>query len=255
MYVGTYSIDDVVKYFPRLSSNLNYVISQSETYGRDAPNWPSEYTGHIKNSTIYSASNYQNEATRTYYLAELFLKPIRPQTQFINTTDQIQQIIEETFLSVTGKKLPKNLSIQVCSIEELKQIHSRFGFWNDNIQGFALNNKRLKQIFIKNAHLDALMLTMGHEIGHIYTKPLPNSHDEEAKAFSFAVEWARAIRENNIGNLKGSIEENIDFNPAKNGLHDLAFFFVKNLTDKGVKPMQVHWDLVNKYISLFGFYG
>ena len=45
-----------------------------------------------------------------------------------------------------------------------------------------------------------------------------------------------------------------DFSPAKNGLHDLAFFFVKNLVDKGLKPMQVHQDLVKGYVSLLNFY-
>ena len=78
-----------------------------------------------------------------------------------------------------------------CNKEELKQIHSRFGLWNDNIQGFALNNS--KQIFVKNNELDSLMLTIGHEIGHVYTRCLTNNHDEEAKTFSFAMQWAKII--------------------------------------------------------------
>lgn len=98
------------------------------------------------------------------------------------------------------------------------------------------------------------MLAIGHEIGHVYTSSLPDSHDEEAKAFSFAMEWAKIIKENNIGNLAENIKENIDFNPARNGLHDIAFFFVKNLMNNGLKPMEIHNSLVKKYISLFGFY-
>ena len=153
-----------------------------------------------------------------------------------------------------GKKLPQNISINVCNVGELKQIHSRFGLWNDGIQGFAINNEKLKQIFVKDGHLDELMIAIGHEIGHVYTFPLPNPHDEEAKAFSFAMEWARIIKENNIGNLAENIKDNLGFNPARNGLHDLSFFFVKHLMNNGLKPMEIHDSLVKKYVSLFGFY-
>jgi len=127
------------------------------------------------------------------------------------------------------------------------------GTWSDGIQGFALNGK-LKQIFVKNDHLDSLILVIGHEIGHIHTKRLSNSHDEEAKAFSFAIEWAKTIKKHNLGNLSENIKDDIDFKPARNGLHDLAFFFVKNLMNKGLKPMDIHRDLVKGYKSLFALY-
>ncbi|MCH8003073.1 MAG: hypothetical protein IH934_00440 [Nanoarchaeota archaeon] len=255
-----YSIDDIVRYNPnnQYNNNLNYLVSKSENYSNPLENSQQvelEYKGNHQKPTIYSENNYlPQEPTKTYYFTpEIFLKPFRPLTQFINTTEQIQTLIEETFELMLSKKLP-NINIQVCNKEELKQIHSRFGSWNDNIQGFALNNKHLKQIFVKNNNLDELMLTIGHEIGHVYTKSLSNNHDEEAKAFSFAIEWTKTIKKHNIGNLNENIKDNLDFNPARNGLHDLAFFFVKNLVDKGLKPMQVHWDLVKGYVSLFGFY-
>jgi len=254
-----YSIDDVVSYSPNghYSNNINYLISESESYSNNLENSNHiEYQGQSKKQTIYSENNYfENKVSKTYYFTpEIFLNPVRPETQFTNTTEQIQDLIEETFSFITNKKLPENIIIQVCTKQELKQTHSRFGLWNDNIQGFALNGK-IKQIFVKNDHLDALMLTIGHEIGHVYTNRLSNDHDEEAKAFSFAIEWAKTIKKHNIGNLKENIKDNLDFNPARNGLHDLAFFFVKNLIDKGLKPIQVHWDLVKGYKSLFGFYG
>ena len=258
MYTNRFhSIDDVIRYTPnnQYNNNINYIISKSENYRNTAEN-PEQvdlkYSGISQKPTIYSENNYllQENPTKTYYFTpEIFLKPTRPKTQFINTTEQIQILIEETFELMLKKKLP-NIIIQICNKEELKQIHSRFGLWNDNIQGFALNNS--KQIFVKNNELDSLMLTIGHEIGHVYTRCLTNNHDEEAKTFSFAMQWANTIKKHNIGNLKDNIKD--DFSPAKNGLHDLAFFFVKNLVDKGLKPMQVHQDLVKGYVSLLNFY-
>jgi len=256
-----YRIDDIVRYSPRSQhgSSLNYLISKSEDYAISAENRPKnphEYTGQHQKPTIYSNNNYSaRQTTRTYYFTpEIFLKPNRPLTQFINTTEQVQELIEETFSLMLGKKLPQNISIQVCTVEELRQIHSKFGSWSDNIQGFALNNKKLKQILVKNNHLDQLMLTIGHEIGHVYTSCLSNSHDEEAKAFSFTIEWTKTIKANNLGNLAENINDSLDFKPARNGLHDIAFFFVNKLINNGLKPMQVHWDLVKGYVSLFGFY-
>jgi len=262
MYASrSYTIDDIVRYAPnnQYNNNINYLVSKSENYGAPLKNLQQielEYKGNLQKPTIYSENNYlqQEKPTKTYYFTpQIFLNPIRPKSQFINTTEQIQSLIEETFELMLKKKL-LNISIQICNKEELKQIHSRFGPWHEGIQGFALNNKELKQIFVKNNNLDELMLTIGHEIGHVYTKSLSNNHDEEAKAFSFAIEWAKTIKKHNIGNLAENIKDNSDFNPARNGLHDLAFFFVKNLVDKGIKPMDVHWYLVKKYISLFNFY-
>ena len=273
MYYGkVYSIDDVVKYSHGLGSGngLNYLVSKSEDYHDSAENMPIEYSGQHKNPLVYSNSNYKfdNKLTRTYYFTpELFLKPSRCETPIIESTEQIKELINETFLLMLGKNLPENISINVCNVEELKRIHSQFGSWSEGIQGFAINagkskifginsvdNKKLKRIFVKNNPLDALMLTIGHEIGHVYTNCLSNSHDEEAKAFSFAMEWAKTIKKHNIGSLADNIKDDIDFNPARNGLHDLAFFFVKNLINNGLKPMEVHWDLVKGYKSLFGFY-
>jgi len=260
---GSYSIDDVVRYAPnkQYSNSLNYLVSKSEDYSNQLENTQQivpEYKGNHQKTIIYPTNNYsfnENKPTKTYYFTpKIFLNPVRPKTRFINTTTQIQSLIEETFELMLNKKLPNNISIQVCNKEELKQLHSRFGSWNDNIQGFALNNKNMKQIFVRNNDLDELMLTIGHEIGHVYTKKLDNSHDEEAKAFSFAMQWAKTIRKHDIGNLKENIKDDLDFNPARNGLHDLAFFFVKNLMAKGIKPMQVHWDLVSGYVSLWNFY-
>lgn len=263
-YFKTYSIDDALRYEkPSYSRDLNFLISKSEDYpvngSLDGKRPYSPINNNSIENTQYKLINYNdgnssaNKTTTYYFTPKIFLKDQRPKTRFISITEDVQSFIEEAFGRITGKKLPQNIIIRVCNNEELRQIHSQFGSWSDNIQGFAINGKKLKKIFVKNAHLDELMLTIGHEIGHVFTSSLPNSHDEEAKAFSFAIKWAEIIRENNIGNLKSCIKENIDFKPAKNGLHDIAFLFVKNLLKKK-EAMQIHWDLVKKYISIWNFY-
>lgn len=256
-YFKTYSIDDIVKYSRVVySQNLNYLINKSE----NCPEKISEiktipYKPIFANFQYNTNNQYENKITKTYYnISKIFLNPERPETRFISLAEDVQGFIEEAFELTTNKKMPENISIRVCNNEELKQIHSDFGSWNDNIQGFAINNKNLKKIFVKNNKLDELMLVIGHEIGHVFTSRLSNSHDEEAKAFSFALKWAETIKKHNIGNLSCCIKENFDFKPANNGLHDIAFLFVKNLINKGREAMQIHRDLVKGYVSLWNFY-
>ena len=259
-YKAPYTIDEVVKYTRSgYSSDLNYLVNKSEEYTQNSFSEPKTIPykpifSNSRSSQYDSNRNYDASKTITYYFTpKIFLKEQRPETGFISVTEDVQSLIEETFELVTSKKILKNISIRVCNNEELRQIHSEFGSWNENIQGFAINGK-IKKIFVKNAHLDELMLTIGHEIGHVFTKCLSNKHDEEAKAFSFAVKWAETIKKHNIGNLSCCIKENIDFKPARNGLHDIAFLFVKNLINNGKEAMQIHWDLVKGYISLWNFY-
>jgi len=237
----TYSIDDTVRYTS--INNIDYLVSKSEVYTTD------EFIQYERHElTVYIDNSYSQNKIKVYYFSpKMFLEPIRPETQFVNRFEEVQTLVEEIFFLMLGKRMP-NFSITICTKEELMQIHSRFGSWNGNIQGFAFN----KQIFVKNNNLDELLLTIGHEIGHVYTKSLTNKHDEEAKAFSFAIEWAKTIKKHNIGNLSNNIVSK--FNPAHNGLHDISFFFVQNLIDKGLKPMQIHSDLVRNYISVFNFY-
>ena len=257
-YFRTYSIDDIVSCAkPAYSRNLGYFAAKSEDKAENTEK--TQYFPAFVNSkgAEYQNNRYdENEGKTTTYYTSLrpFLKEQRPETRFISVTEDVQCFIDEAFGFAASQKMPENIMIKICSKDELRQIHSEFGSWSDNIQGFAINGKKSKKIFVKNSHLDELMLTIGHEIGHVFTPSLNNSHDEEAKAFAFAVKWAEAIRENNIGNLSSCIKENIDFQPARNGLHDIAFLFVKNLLRKK-DAMQIHWDLAKKYISMWNFYG
>ncbi len=235
-----------VNYFSKnIDDNYNFkgddsIISEKQ-YAGNSIRQP-QYKNQQQYSTIYSALHA--------FTPEFFLKPSRPKTRFIDDNHEIRSIAEETFELMMKVKLPESISINILPFEEFKSIHSRFGAWNNGILGFSLNGTE-KNIFVRENHLDALMLVVGHEIGHVLTETLPNKHDEEAKAFAFSIEWTHTIKKHNIANLGLSIKDKIDFQPARNGLHDIAFGFVDFMVKKGRKAIEVHDDLVKRYTSVF----
>lgn len=199
----------------------------------------------------YSEQKYSAHYAEEHPFApEIFLSSSRPKTAFIDDENQIRNAIEETFELMMKEKLPENISINILPLDDFKIIHSNFGRWISGILGFSINGKE-KKIFVRENHLDALMLVIGHEIGHVLTASLPNKHDEEAKAFAFSIEWARTIKTHNIANLGLNIKDEFDFNPARNGLHDVAFEFVDFMLKKGRKAIELHDDLVKRYVSAF----
>ena len=78
---------------------------------------------------------------------------------------------------------------------------------------------------------------------------LKNSVEEEAKAFAFEIAWMKAIREHNIGNLAGSIETGI-LSPANNGIHDVAFNFVRGLL-KEKTALEAYWEIAAGFSNKF----
>ncbi len=241
-------------YYPLNSySTINYFSKNVDNYfERDnVIIFEPQYTR--KKSTIPYTNQQQYQApylTTHSFTPEIFLKPQRPKTRFVVDNDEARSIAEEIFELMMKNPMPLNISINILQFDEFKALHSSFGAWSNGILGFSINGYE-KKIFIRENHLDALMLVIGHEIGHVLTDTLPNKHDEEAKAFAFSIEWAKTIKEHNVANLDSSIKDEIDFQPARNGLHDIAFSFVDFMIRKGRKAMQLHSDLVKKYISVF----
>ena len=193
-----------------------------------------------------------NRLTSTYYFSPgPFLHPNRPTTQFIGDASDIEEYVREAFRATTGDELPDDIAIRVCSPFELRTIHENFGGkWSRGIQGFAVNRRGsgVSEIFVKENFLDALLLVIGHEIGHVLSEPLPNPRDEEAKAFAFEMAWMRSIKEHNIAGLAGSIV--LDHKPAQNGLHNVAFSFIHDLLERGKEAFQIYLDLVKGGVSL-----
>jgi len=199
-----------------------------------------------KNQQLYFSSY---SASHTFN-PEMFLNPSRPTTRFIDDQDAIKNIIEETFELLMKEKLSDDIIINILPFDEFRAMHSRFGSWNECILGFSINGNS-KKIFVRENNLDVLMVIIGHEIGHVLSETLPNKHDEEAKAFAFSIEWTKTIKKHNIANLGQNIRETLDFQPARNGLHDVAFEFVDFMVKKGRKAIDLHSDLVRKYASIF----
>jgi hypothetical protein len=206
------------------------------------------YSGSSGNNDVYKSAGYGagRSVTRTYYSSpNAFLNPNRPKTVFVGHSNEIKEFVEEAFQLTTGRSFPDDIQISVLGEEELKKVHEQIGGkWSSGIQGFAINRKHLgliSEIFIKKGELDQLMLTLGHELGHVLSKKLGSILDEEAKAFAFSIEWMKTIKQHNIANLSTAIQ--LD-RPANNGIHDKALDFVLDLISKGKQAINVYFELI-----------
>jgi hypothetical protein len=198
--------------------------------------------------------NAKKSITSTYsHVTDDFLLPNRPKSIFIGDAAEIKEFIEEAFTATMGREFPDDIIIHVVDEKTMKKAHSMFGSdWNKGIQGFAINRKDrgLKsEIFIKKGELDRIMLTIGHEIGHVLTIKKDNSLDEEAKAFAFSLAWMKAVKQKNIANLATSISLST---PAMNGLHNTALDFVLAQRKQGKEALDIYYDIIAGLIKIAG---
>lgn len=241
----------------------NYVINLDARVLDIIPQYVGSFSRRPSPSTKYhpvSGNAYERAALKQYHtmIADKYqniitaglLRQDRPLTQFIEDAREVETFVKETFEKVTGKTFPDDIIIWVCTEENLMKAHVHHGgVWNPGIQGFAINKKvGARRIFVRKNNMDALMLVIGHEVGHVFTDQLPNPLDEEAKAFAFEVAWVRTIIEHNIAGLKGSF--NVNFTPAANGLHNIAFAFVQKLVKKGKEALDIYWELVRRTLAV-----
>lgn len=203
-------------------------IGQSSGFG---------YVGNNLPSIEYKIKNY---TPSMIHIPNPFLTPNRPYTQFVNCLDDIKDNVERIFDMTTGTRLPESIVIKVR-----KEIQSLLPIFNPEVTGFALNKSPIAEIFIKEDNLDRMLLTIGHEIGHVLTAPLDHIIDEEAKAFAFELAWLRAIKDNNIAGLGDSIRIPT---PSFNGLHDVALNFVLSKMDFN-SPLELFLKIANRKLS------
>lgn len=207
------------------------------------------YSGNGRN-----AGYFGNTQTKTdVFSPDIFLNRDRPASQFIGSVDDIKHYIREAFEKTAGKMLPDDIIIRVVGQNELKGLHEEFGGkWSPGIQGISINKRGFGQsmIFVKENDLDMLLVTVGHEIGHVINFPLAEKLNEEAKAFAFEMAWVNALYSHNIAGLRKSINPNPM--PARNGLHDVAFAFVKNLLLNGMKALDIFAKLMKNEIRMGG---
>jgi hypothetical protein len=198
--------------------------------------------------------NAKKSITTSYsHVTDDFLNPNRPRSTFVGDAAEIKEFIEQAFFSTTGREFPKDIVVHIVDEKTMKNAHSMFGDrWNQGIQGFAINRKErglISEIFIKKGELDSIMLTIGHEIGHVLTKKLMNAREEEAKAFAFSLAWMKAIKDSNIANLGTSISLS---RPAMNGIHNVALDFVLDLREKGIDALSIYNDLIGGKLNIAG---
>ncbi len=234
---------------------MNYGSGYSGT-ANYAPTHGAINTGYIAGSTTYSApsisSSYSMSRNHTMYaqpttphftVTEGLLSENRPLTPIVSNMGEVKEIIERTYSIMTGEELPDEIKIFICDQDDFREMNP-----NPGVMGFSLNRygKGTSEIYVKQDHMDKLLLTVGHEIGHVLSPTLPNAQDEEAKAHAFSLAWMETIRDNDIAGL----QPNFAVNPARNGLHDVAFDFVTYLMQTGTTSYDIFKTLSQGLTSI-----
>lgn len=183
-----------------------------------------------------------------YFVADTFLKP-GSTSRFVGDAESIQNDIEDAFRATTSDDLPRDIQIMVLKDADFRKAHiAHDGGSSAGVMGFSLNanGRGMSKVFVRATALDHVMLTVGHEIGHVLTPTLRSEHDEEAKAFAFSLAWMNAIRKNNIAGIGSHILPE----PAQNGLHDRAFAFVQSVLDTGVSAWEAFLQLARGTLTI-----
>jgi len=227
--------------------------SGSSGYGSSGYSQTSGYSSAAgySSSNSYAGSsagpgNYQASEQAQMSHTEDFLAENRPWTPIISNLGEVKEIVEQTFEKMTGQEFPQDsIKIIICAEKQFKELSPNA---SPGVVGFSFNKygKGVSEIYIKQDHLDSVLLTIGHELGHVLGPTLPNGQDEEAKAHAFSLAWIETIRDNNIGGL----QPNIAPNPAHNGLHDVAFDFVKYLMNTGSSSFDIFKTLAHGLTSI-----
>lgn len=175
-----------------------------------------------------------------------FLRPGK-EGKFIGKAEEIKEYVMDAFEKIFQAPFPKNICISVCNETEFRKIAPHPG-----TIGLSVNRGKedlISEIFVLNDTLARVMLTLGHELGHVLTQTLANPHDEEAKAYAFSLVWMRAMKEHNIAGLADAI---VTERPAENGLHNVAFGFVEKMLRKGMELSRLYLELVQRNVSVAG---
>ncbi|MFW5991213.1 MAG: hypothetical protein ACOCQX_03205 [Candidatus Nanoarchaeia archaeon] len=236
-----------VSYFPVTYSPLENITSQYAAVSYPNPSEIETKLQYFKpEQDVYMPNVYvpegnyftraKNVTDGVYFNPDVFLSESRSTGRFINSTNEVESMVREAFEKLTGSELD-NVTIKVCSGEEMEKLHSN---WSPCILGFSLNFGVGNMVFVLEDTLERLMVTIGHELGHVFTNALHNKHNEEAKAFAFQFAWVDTIKKNDIGGLQGSLKSGL---PAENGLHNVAFSFVTDEIKNGADAMELHFEI------------
>src|SRR3989338_3798868 len=242
-----YSSAEPTVTYAQITPSFHSYTSFSSLFPHSSPPQQSNYSyspklhSYSKNQTQYHHPKIHQEY---HFKPDTFLKPGK-HSIFVGNAEQIRPYVEETFSLLFNTPLPENIKISICNEQEFRKIaphHSTIGLSiNRGAQGL------LSEILVLNDTLPRVLLTLGHELGHVLTKTLGNAHDEEAKAYAFSLAWMNSIKEHNIANLADCI---ITESPAHNGLHNIAFNFINTLLNTGKDAWNIYTELITKTITI-----
>lgn len=187
---------------------------------------------------------FQQAHVEYHFVPDNFIRPGKGGV-FIGKAEQIRPFVEEAFEKIIGWTFPTDINISILNEQEFRLIAPHPG-----IIGLSLNRTGfggVSEIFVLNDSLARVMLTVGHELGHVLTETLSPPQDEEAKAYAFSFAWMKTVQEQNIANLGAAI---VLENPAQNGLHNVAFHFVQKMLDLGKSAWNTYLEIIRKNISV-----
>ncbi len=242
--------------YSRLESLANSYQPSSVSYSAQALPVSSYHLAPISRPISYTASEHEafsyqasqvayHSSTHSEYhfVPDNFLRPGKG-GKFVGRAEEVREFVEEAFEALFHTPFPEDVKISICDEQQFRTLAP-----HPSTIGLSLNRRSqglLSEIFVLNDSLGRVMLTLGHELGHVLTETLENKHDEEAKAYAFSLVWMDVIKEHDIAGLGDAI---ILENPARNGLHDRAFEFVHTLLKEGKAIMQIYQELVKKTLS------
>ena len=185
--------------------------------------------------------------------------------------------VRDCFEKTTGRRLPSNIKIHIFDSKNA----GKFGI-DSNVLGFAMNrigkvskqfvlpintfdtfdtfyfdstadsalessSDKSSEIFVRLSSMAEMLVVAGHELGHVLTPQLWNMPTEEAKAYSFMLEWLSTIKLYNIAGLGAELRIP---DPAKNNMHDTALGFVLEMEKQGWKPLNIFRGLCEGLMKL-----
>ena len=259
-YQSQYSLESMIGY---QGSSAAIPLFQQSIYDRESlgasfhSNQPLLlYEGGNRLLEVYNLDAYSPTVNahkpKQYFSPDPFLRADRPATRFIGDAAEIQEAVEHTFQKLLGASLPTNIEIRVLQRAQFKEQHEQFGAgWSEGIQGFSINRHGFgaSLIFLKQNDLDKVLVTTGHELGHVLSFTLPDAVSEEAKAFAFEQAWLQTLVENDIEGMAANILLQ-PMVPAKNGLHDKAWAFVKQSLNNSIQSGKQALSLFSRLSTL-----
>lgn len=223
------------------SSFLGYALSFPLLKPFEGYHSPASWQSYQQSPEQYHFPALQQEY---HFTPDHFLKPGK-EGKFVGQAEEIREFIEEAFEQVFHIPFPEDIKMSVCDQEQFRKIAP-----HPSTIGLSINRRKqrlLSEIFVLNDSLGRVMLTIGHELGHVLTETLDNPHDEEAKAYAFSLVWMNIVKEHDIAGLADAI---VTERPAENGLHNVAFRFVEKIVRTGEEAWSVYGNLIRRSLSV-----